>query len=76
MYYPTDAERLATLEQENREFRANIAEMKGDIKSILGTLAAMSGGRKALLGLFMMVGTFLGGIVSLVAAIVSGFVHR
>lgn len=73
-YNISDRERIARLEQAERDIRSDIDEIKRDVKSILATLSAMSGGRKALLGLATILGTLMGAVASAVA--IFGFGHR
>lgn len=69
--YTALAERIARLEQAEKDTRSDITEIKLDVKSILNTLAQMSGGKKAVLGLF----TLLGGFVGIVGTMLSGKIH-
>ena len=47
--------------------RADIAEIKTDVKKIVSTLSEMSGGKKAILGMFALVGGVIGIIISWLA---------
>ena len=67
----TLAERVTRLEEANRFTRTDIGEIKSDVKSILETLAQMSGGKKAMLGLFAV----LGGVVTVITGLFSGKLH-
>jgi len=60
-------ERVAVLEERTRK----IDGIEEDVKAILGKLAELSGGKKALWGLFAV----LGGIVTMIAAMFSGKLH-
>jgi len=48
----TMEERLATLEQQMRDARADIARMEGKLDAIQSTLDQMAGGKKVVLGLY------------------------
>ena len=56
------AQRIARLEQADKDTRNDIIEIKADVKSILHTLAEMSGGKKALFALFSLLGAIIGTI--------------
>lgn len=63
----SDVERIAKLEKAEEELREDISEIKKDVKGIVRTLSEMSGGKKALLGLFAIIGAVVGMIGTLFA---------
>lgn len=67
----SQGERIARLEQSEKDMRADIAEIKADVKKIVTTLNEMTGGKKALMALF----AALGSVLTLAAGLLTGKVH-
>lgn len=67
--HQTDAERIAVLESEMDQVRQDLADIKADIRKILTTFNEMSGGKKAVLALFSIVGGLVGAAVTIAGMI-------
>ena len=65
------AERIAVLESEMSQVRADLADIKADVRKILETFNEMTGGKKAVLALFSVVGAIVGAIVAVVGILMS-----
>lgn len=68
----TIIERVATLEAEMRQAKAELTAANEKLDKIVRTLDQMSGGKKAVLGLFTLIGMAIGAATSILTAIASG----
>lgn len=57
--------RLAVVETEIGNLKSDMKEIRDDIKSILSALSQMSGGKRALFALCVLIGTVIGAIGTL-----------
>jgi hypothetical protein len=64
-------ERLAKLEQSENDMRADIDEIKRDVKTLVAGWAAMTGGKKAMIIFFTMLGTAVGMFVGIISAVIA-----
>lgn len=63
--------RIAILETEVRGLKVSVEQLDKKLDSILDTLAQMSGGKKAILGLFALLGGFIGAGAAVISAVLS-----
>src|SRR5438874_1358492 len=68
----SDAERIATLEANERNMARDLAAIRKSLDEVVKTLNEMSGGKKAVLGIFALVGSFLGACAALVGMHIFG----
>lgn len=74
MAYSNDV-RIAVLERDVRDLEASLKEVNGKLDSIVTTLAQVSGGKRALIGFFAIVGSVVTAAAAL-AGIAVSFIGR
>lgn len=66
MTRPPDGERIAAMEMDILHLTKQVDAMNLKLDGVVNTLSEISGGKKALMGLYGLVGTAIGAIATLV----------